>query len=398
MQAKTNSKVPFLSPKRILLWAIIFALMMWQAAELRKMIETHLIPLNDFMAYWGACRIFISGGNPYDAMQMLGVQRSIGWAELSPGMMWNPPWTFPLLLPLYFVPYWMGREICLILGLELVLLAADWYWRHSGGLESCRWMSWLGALLFFPIGMALFLGQISTLVLIGSVGFLWAQHNKHFFTAGVFTLLIAIKPHLLYLFWIFLILWIIKEKRWRVLGGMLGSLSLFSLMALLLNHTVFLDYYNAVRSPLGPTIWITPTWGVALLMLFPSAGGWIRFIPSVLGMAVAVRQWFSWRHAFEWEKHWPVIALLSVTTSSFAWTFDWVVLLPVVILILGRFQAHPMRNWFLLFAYAVTQVLLIPLSNSGRDYFSTIWLPPALWLLYWIGSLLERPLKINDAA
>jgi chromate transport protein ChrA len=124
---------------------------------------------------------------------------------------------------------------------------------------------------------------------------------------------------------------------------------------------------------------------VALLMLLPKAGAWIRLLPSAVGVIVACCLWRTWRHNFDWENHFPVITLLSVTSTSFTWMFDWVVLLPVVILILCWFRASPARLWWLLGALVIMQPLLVISPGIAKTNFYTIWMPPALWLLYWIG-------------
>ena len=72
--------------------------------------------------------------------------------------------------------------------------------------------------------------------------------------------------------------------------------------------------------------------------------------------------------------------------------FDWLVLLPVVILMLVWVQDRPARNWWLLAGLIATQVLIVlsrHLLDSYNDMFAS-WLPLALWLLYWLGLRQQR--------
>ena len=52
------------------------------------------------------------------------------------------------------------------------------------------------------------------------------SHARHqLYRAGASTMIISLKTHLFYLFWLGLILWIWKERRWRVgIGAMVAGL------------------------------------------------------------------------------------------------------------------------------------------------------------------------------
>jgi hypothetical protein len=130
-------------------------------------------------------------------------------------------------------------------------------------------------------------------------------------------------------------------------------------------------------------MWQTPTWGVALHMLFPGMGKWIQFFPSFVGLLLAWPLWRRWRRDFEWRKYSPTIILMSVITSSFTWTFDWLVLLPVVIVILTWFQTKFIYRYWLMAGLALVYVATVVQPFIVRNYFYSIWLPPALWLLYY---------------
>ncbi len=386
-QAETAA---FFSKKRLILWSVILILLLWHIGRIQEIRDAGKIPLYDFAEYWAACRAFLAGLNPYSPSTLLTIQRELGWTDPKPIMMWNPPWILPLLIPFSFNSFWLARGLWFLLNVILALIAADWFWRLYGGPPSRRWISWLATILFIPVGTSLFLGQISPLVLAGLCGFLWALRKKRPLLAGAFTILISIKPHLLYLFWLFMLFWILRERMWKVLWGALLSLTLLSLIVILINPLPFTNYFTSINSDTGPQIWQTPTWGVALLMLLPKAGRWLRFVPSAAGIVVALWLWRSWGRRLDWKSHLPTIILLSITSTSFTWMFDWVVLLPVVILLLCWFCEQPAGRWWLLAALAIMQPLLVFSPAVSRTNFYTIWLPPTLWLLYTAGSLSRR--------
>ena len=61
------------------------------------------LPHGDFDEYWAAGRLNAAGGNPYDPAAMLQEQRQAGWQQSRPVMMYNPPWTLALAMPLGFL-------------------------------------------------------------------------------------------------------------------------------------------------------------------------------------------------------------------------------------------------------------------------------------------------------
>lgn len=372
--------------KKIFIACLVLILLGLHLTSLRQIRDKGGLPLNDFIEYWSAARVFAAGGNPYRTEDIFSIQRDIGWKDTQPLMMWNPPWTLPLLLPFSCLPFWTGRALWYLLNLIIIFVTADWFWLRHGGIKSYRWMSWLAALFFIPVGTALYLGQISPLMLAGLSGFLWALDKKRLGTAGMLLALIAVKPHVLYLFWVFLLFWIIQERAWRTILGYVAAISLLSLPVFLINPSVFIAFYHSLQSPSGPMIWQTPTWGVALHILFPRIGNWLHFLPPLIGLGLSFVLWFKWRLNFKWDRFLPTIVLLSVTSSIFTWTFDWVVLLPIVTLILVWFQAHPSRRWWLLVGLASIYLLALFQPSDLNSYFYTIWLPPALWMLYRAGS------------
>lgn len=372
-------------PRRILLCLFVSALSVWGLAVLLQSAASGKMPLYDFIQYWSASSIFFKHGNPYDAAELLALQHTVGLHGSTPIMMWNPPWTLLITMPFGLLPYGTARALWLLLSLVLILWSADWLWSFFSGPKSHRWLSWLGALLFFPDGTAIYLGQISPFMLFGVTGFLWSLQKKRYLLAGAAAFLIAVKPHVLFAFWIVLILWIWKERLWRILTGLSAALFLGLLAVSLYHWPILAQYVAALKLNSGPLIWQTPTWGVALQMLFPGATHCVRFLPSSLGSCIAIWLFFRWSKAFNWRRHLVPILLLSIITGSFTWMFDWVVLLPLIVLLFKWFQAEPARMvWLPLAFLAIEGVLLFQPALAYSNFYS-IWMPPALGFLYMAG-------------
>src|SRR5260370_10073385 len=197
----------------------------------RRLADRSIMPPDDFVEYWAAGRLNLHGKNPYKAENRLPLEREAGRESfpLDPSghesaiMMWNPPWTLTVVMPLGWLDARLGQLVWLLLNLAIILFCADWIWRYYQGPSAYRWLSWALALTFIPTMMVLRAGQIGPLILLGIVGFLHFERQGRLFLAGAACVLIAIKPHLLFLFWIALALWALKGRRWRVLIGGIGT-------------------------------------------------------------------------------------------------------------------------------------------------------------------------------
>ncbi len=378
-----------MSIRRISIWILILGLSAWIVYKIDGAVSSGLLKFGDFLNYWSAGRVFLSGGDPYSANELLQVQKSVGVSE-NPAIMWNPPWTILFMLPFILMPYGIARGVFFVVGIGILVYGADWLWLKSGGPPTRRWIGWLGGLLFLPCLLALFQGQVNLLVLGGLIVFLWAIDQKHDLAGGFAALAISLKPQLIHLFWIVLVFWIWKRRRWRILAGTLIFLLVSVCLILAINPSAIFGYLAALKSGPGPLVWMTPSSGVLLMCLFSPAIWWLRFVPMLAGWLGTIFLHHRWMPNFSWNSHLNSILLFSIATCSFCWTTDWVVLLPVVIMVLVWFAHSPARNWWLAAGLAGIQlaVVIIACKFSYFNYgeFTNLWVPFALWILYWLGG------------
>ena len=171
--------------------------------QLGRLGNKSFLPVKDFVEYWAAGRLFAAGGNPYSWDAMLELEKSVGMEtylsedtrEEMPLLMFNPPWTLVFVMPFGQASFALSRLMWFVFGLGLVILCADVIWRTYGGAPNRRWLAWIVGLSFVPTLQVLQMGQIGPLLLLGIVGFLFCIYNSGW-SAGVATVLIAIKPHL----------------------------------------------------------------------------------------------------------------------------------------------------------------------------------------------------------
>ncbi len=356
---------------------------------------------NDFVEYWAAGRLLLAGKNPYSPSTMLSVEASSGFTAKRPLLLWNPPWTLPFILPFGALPYAKASATWLLLNLAIVFACADFLWRLYGGEARRRWLGWLLAASFFPLLTALGLGQIGPLIVCGLTLFLRYYASRPLL-AGVATLLIAVKPQLLYLFWIVLLLDCLRRARWRLLAGAGAALLVASLLPLSLNPNLWGHYRELAGS--GSVLHNpSPNIGTLLRVIWGDHA-WLQFVPSLLGAGWALFFWWRQRRSWTWSDQLPLLLLVSLVTTAYGWLFDQVVLLPAIMQVAvplagrrGRLRVQTLTAYI---ASSALMALFVLLRETGTAYTWTapVWLILYLWAWRGIAAKSGCPEVTPDVA
>jgi hypothetical protein len=111
---------------KLILLAIAIVALLHQVSRLSGALSTKF--MDDFVAYWAAGRLQLSGQNPYSYELSSEVQRAAGRQE-KPHVMLYPPWAFSLLLLCGLADYASARLIWLLLNIGLLALLARLLWK-----------------------------------------------------------------------------------------------------------------------------------------------------------------------------------------------------------------------------------------------------------------------------
>ncbi len=346
---------------------------------------------DDFLEYWAAGRLNAAGQNPYDPNLTYPLQRAMG--HMQGMMMWNPPWTLALTMPLGFLPYPVARTLWFFLQLVAVVWSSDRIGHLTQGGTSRRWIAWFIGLTFYPFMSGMNDGQVTPIILIGAVGaFIWIK--RYPLLAGATAALLTIKPHTNYLILLALVVWAFTQKRWSFFlgfgGALLGSLAI----AMAFNPAVVIQYLNAwTRYP--PTEWATPTIGGLLRLCLGPEHFALQLVGSLVGLSWLAFYGARRRNRWVWEEEFPLIAVVSPVTAAYGWISD---LLPALIGLLPavlRLLVAPRSRtaMVLLASYGLLQAIVFITAFDQLWYF---WLGPALLLWFLLarrhlgGSLLRR--------
>jgi hypothetical protein len=347
----------------------------------------------DFLEYWASARLLLTGNNPYSPEQHLDLQRLVASHTEQPLMMWNPPWTLFFLLPFGMVSFSVGHLLWSVSLLICLLVCSAHLWRIYGGPADRYRIAWLTCFSIVPTYLTLYVKQIDPLVLLGIVGFLHFQQHKQCWLAGLSLTLAAIKPHLTYIFWAALILWILENRQWRVfLGGAVGGM-IATIIPLVLMPDVFEYYFQLYSTNAAPRPfdWKTPTLSTALALLVGLENTWVRYIPPATGLIWFTFYWRRQGSNWNWAEQIPLLLLVSQATTVFAWAWDQIVLLPALICAAVWAYHGGQRRMiaagllgFLIINLAPVLVLSGVLIPEG---FSLFWMVPVFLLAYSIFSI-----------
>lgn len=289
--------------------------------------------LVDFIEYWASARLLLTGQNPYSLPQLLSLQQTVGWTATFPHIMWNPPWTLTFLIPFGWFNFSTARLLWLGLLSVITLFCARHLWTLYGGPKSRYRIAWIMTFTFAPTIFALLLQQIATLTLLGVVGFLHFEKQKWHKMAGASLVLVALKPHLYFIFWLVLFLWIIDRRRWDVFFGFAIGILLTSTVPTAFNHRLFYEFVQLYFTAPFPTPFDqeTPTLARALRHLVNIDNPLPQFLPACIGILWSGWHWKKYKNEWNWIQQVPFLLLVSVTTNFFAWSADQVILLPALL-------------------------------------------------------------------
>ncbi len=359
-------------------WLILIGLFMLILAG-RQFTSPDVLRYDDFVEYWAAGRLSLTGGNPYDPEQILRLERGAGRQVEEAVMLWNPPWVLPLLMPFSMLPYPIARVLWFLLHLITLAWSADRLGRMESKSIASRWLPWIIAFTFAPALHAVKAGQITPFMLPGLVGAMSA-FPRHPFRAGLWSALLLLKPHLAYLALLTLLAESIRQRRPSFLLGLGVALAGASALAALLNPMVFAQYLHAWHMH-PPSEWATATLGGILRLLLGPQRVALQFVPPLIGLGFWLHRI---RHRPPSLPELPMWTMLSLATAAYGWTFDLTLAIAGLVPAFLRWPAPPIPlRWLgLILIHGLLDGILLFTSWPQIFYF---WAGPA-WLIWFLAA------------
>ncbi len=349
----------------VLLAAILFSAELWRNAS---------VAVTDFTAFWIAGHRVLNRGNPYDSHYALEAERSMGFMEPKALVMRNPPWALWLTVPLGLLRYTSARLLWTLFLVISLWLSAELLWRIYGTSPGPRWAALLLTFCFAPTVACLSAGQISPIVLLGLTLFLYL-HARHEFWAGFSLSIAAFKPQVAFLFWVVLLLWAVQCRKWRLIAGTILGIAFATAIALFLDPRVLTHYRSMMLAESIGTQFI-PTFGGFLRQLFGPP--WLQIAPAIAGLCWSFGYYYQHRQRWNWKQSLPVLVLLSLLTTPYAWLGDEVVILIALIgaaaAIRRPGRAVELGIPFAAVNVAIVSMLVVGVRVNGPYYIWSSWI------------------------
>jgi Glycosyltransferase family 87 len=361
----------------------------------------------DFLQYWSAFQILITGGNPYDGQLMLAIQQQYQLSGQFPVMMWNPPWLPLALSPLLAFPIQTATQAWAVTNGVLCTLSVTLLLKAFNISEN-RLLFFLLAFSFLPVPYCMRSGQIGLLLLLGICLILFGESKRWHALSGLGLWLTLFKPHIFYLI---LIVYGVHCIRKKIVAPIVWAL-------LFLGLSVAFTYYLAPASVVG---WIASfypqnradvvpiySWRVPTLigLVRDFLNQWIGYpplwpmviIPGTLAIGV-MGYLVIWRPQMDLMKTMIALVTVSYLTSPYGWFADQVVLLVPIFYFLAQEIRTSGRESTVIVAVLAVLILIgnIHLYFVARLENQLVWFPIVLLLIqYWISYRVRGRTKSSD--
>ena len=358
---------------------------------------------NDFLVHWMGTRSMVKDSlNPYSDQVAERIQTFAYGAPAKAGQH-ELRVAYPLYSVIIFLPFSLVSDFTLARALWMTLLEGGLLMLVVVSIRLAKWkvgpallaLLFIFALFWYHGLRPLINGNAVILVALGLAGGFLAMREGADELAGVLFALTTIKPQVVVLVLVFVAWWALNNRRWRLLGWMIGTVALLSAAAALLipdwmlyelREVIRYPSYNPPGSPRAAFIEWWPAWGSRL--------GWALTACVVILLLV---EWFTNRRAefrgFLWT------SFLTLTLSP--WTGiqtdpgNFVVLFPVLILVFAMLDERwrPGGKWFvvanlILLTAGIWFIFLRTVVYTDQPIQSAVMFFPLpaylLLLLYWV--------------
>lgn len=350
----------------------------------------------DYIQYYSALRIALSGLNPYDPEIMRAMQISLGKPENATVMSWNPPWTYLVLAPfcllpfVYAVPLWLLCNLFFLI--HNIVLCHKTYCNNSN--VSTRKLI-LCSFYFLPTFSCIAFGQTGLLMSWIICLFLYSCKNQKFFVAGILLSLLSIKPHLYYLLVPLILYWSFTEKNYRLLSGIVLGFLVLLLTTFLLAPATLKFWLAAIFSPtkisgaqtildwkVATLVGIIKTIADEVWFVVPNWPMW--FVPLCTA-GVFLYYLLTKKPKLSLIYTLPPLLAVSLFTSPYGWFFDQSILLCLHVFLMLR--ALELKNRKLISVlFALQALLLVQRTLQFHAQHHYFWFPLALLIVWRIAT------------
>jgi hypothetical protein len=356
---------------------------------------------NDFFVRWlGGREYLLHGVNPYDRSVAEEAQTAMFGRLTTPqdkdeAYFAYPLYTLYFFWPLSLLPYPWAQAIWMTL-LQFMLIAVTLLSLRLSGWRPPPWLTivtLLWGILFYNGARAILLGQFSVLVALALLLALWAIHHRRDGWAGVLLAVTTIKPQMVFLVVLFLLLYALSHRRWRLPLSFGLSVLALTASAMLLVPTWPLDFIKNAVAYSDYVAFGTPLENLLHYLLPAAVAAPLTLWLSILLFALLLPGWWSALRGAPGGYPWAVLTTLlvgSLITFRSATTNQIILYLPLFFFYHSLTQRAPRFANLLNLVTALGLLLLmwvtfvVTLDGNWEHVMMHGLLPALLLLLYLI--------------
>jgi hypothetical protein len=336
----------------------------------------------DFKQYYATSKLIVDGHNPYDHARAWQIQEPLGANEVQ--VPYGPPTSLLPFIPLGWLDFPTAVQVFFMVNVAMMVISCFLWGKMLFPQKEAYALLAVVTLLAWVPSMTLFwLGQVTSFVLLGFSLWLFLMRHGHAVAAGAALALCIVKPHLAAGPVLYAGLVGLRQRQWGMLASLTLTALVLALATWLIRPTIWSEYLEALPQ-LNPTKWYNATLDGAgrraLDELFPGvSSNWFRGVSLVVALVfVAWIVVLAWRHPLHPANAMLVLALWMAGTP-YAFSYDYVLLVPCFILALGHAILRKHSFWWVAALGWITLDLYYYLVKSlGRshgfyeDHFSLI--------------------------
>jgi hypothetical protein len=238
-------------------------------------------------------------------------------------------------------------------------------------------LNWLGY-SFAPALMCVIVGQTSLFALLGLALFLRLLAQRPFL-AGMALWLCTLKPHLFLPFALVLAIWIVLERSYTVVLGLVVAMVVSLGITWLIAPAAWAQYEQMIRIS-GIEEQFIPCLGVALRLWVNPQTTLLQYLPAIAGCSWGVVWYWRKRGNWDWKSDGNLLILVSLACAPYCWLFDQALAIPALL-----YGAYITRSRLLLAALALGSVAIEAALIMGVKLPSPlfVWTAP-VWLCWYL--------------
>lgn len=344
---------------------------------------------HDFVVYWATGQQLAHHANPYDKVAMAQIEYTAGLhKDLAVGFMRNLPWALPITLPLGMLNLRFAGLLWAFALLASLLISMRLLRILYG--EPKNYRHWLLA-AFAPAVICLLIGQTSLFALLGYVLFLFL-HRSRPFLAGMSLWLCALKPHLFLLVGVVMLVWIIRNRGYRILAGGAFALAISLLATWAIDPAAWMQYAAMMRTS-GIQQEPIPCIGIVLRQSLSPQSTWLQYLPAAVGCVWGLAYFWKRRDAWDWLRQGNLLMLVSILAAPYSWIVDQALAIPALLEGAYRTSSQMLLILFVLATIALEAELLTGVKLSSLLFF---WSAP-FWLVWYLLAVWQGQ-RMKEAA